>query len=72
MKKVFFILIAVVLVSVTATSCKKTCVCYTLGGPRIFDFEPPMESKAGCLTLPYDSVNNFKDVVRCEWEAKPH
>ena len=70
MKKVFFILITVVFISVVSNSCKRGCVCYAE------EYDPNLQTmfdatKAECSnlveTLPIDTVTNSQFYTRCEW-----
>ena len=68
MKKVFLILIAVVLLSVIGISCKKTCVCYgdanTHEEMDVKNSIIPATEKE-CVSFALDSTNIY---YLCEWD----
>jgi len=68
MKKIFFILIAILLVSIIVISCKKTCICYgdantTYEEKDGYSIIPATEKE--CVTFALDSTNIY---YLCEWD----
>jgi len=66
MKKIFFILIAIVLVSVVAVSCKKQCVCYELNGNIRAGYGSLIATEEECIRETTPLIDSI--YLRCEWE----
>jgi len=63
MKKVFSILIALVLVLILTTSCKRSCVCYDTEG-NLADPGEALTTKSDCEGF----LNRCRCGITCKWE----
>jgi len=71
MKKTFFILTTVVLVSVISNSCRQGCVCYADEyDPNLITVFDTRKDECSKLleTIPIDTITNTQFYTRCEWE----